>query len=339
MTTEAGSVENSHHPSSEGASPLFAAITPNSNLWIQAEQVDLEFDGELLIPKANMAAYKQIYALEGWLRRICLTLWMGEFGNAWIDKLNPNLRRTLESRVRRNQQRLYLGAESHDDLIWQATHSELLSLLTADDVAPSMQPLIGIDSDFLKRKLDEVREIRNLLAHNRALSSRTHVILSGLLASLVEAVDAFKLHILYGSTDILDHNHWIGARLDLLMERNDWSKFQALVARKGKFIEYVSLPVAPYDKWPDARLLLEAFREHLDGIVAFCLNKSGNEFIVLTPERLAAKSQESLCDAFARNPRVWSKVPFAAQEPRFICSPKIWFYENRSPLDVLPLGI
>ena len=244
---------------------------------------------------------------------------------------------TLESRVRRNQQRLYLGAESHDDLIWQATHGELLSLLTADDVAPLIRPLMGIDSEFLKRKLDEVREIRNLLAHNRALSSRTHVILSGLLASLEEAVDTFKLHILYGSTDIMDHNHWIGERLDLSMKGNDWKKFQAFVARKGKFIQYVSLPVAPYDKWPDARLLLEAFREHLDGIVAFCLNKSGDEFIVLTPDCLSIASQESLCDAFARNPSVWSQVPFTAQAPRFICSPKIWFYENRSPLDVLPL--
>lgn len=301
------------------------------------ENVDLEFDGELLVPKANMIAYKQIYALEGWLRRICLTLWMGEFGSAWIDKLNPHLRRTLESRVRRNQQRLYLGAESHDDLIWQATHSELLALLTADDIASSVQPLIGIDGDFLKSKLDEVREIRNLLAHNRALSGRTHVILRGLLASLEEAVDTFKLRILYGSTDILDEGHWLEARLSQLMEGNDWSKFQAFVARKGKFMEYVSLPVAPFDKWPDARLLLQAFRKHLDGIVAFCLNKSGDEFVILAPECLAIKSQELLCDTFARNPRVWTKTPFIDQSPRFVCSPKIWFYDNRSPLDVLSI--
>ena len=41
--------------------------------------------------------------------------------------------------------------------------------------------------------------------------------------------------------------------------------------------------------------------------------------------------QAALCDTFAHNPSIWTYVPFVDQPPRFICSPKIWFYENRTP--------
>jgi hypothetical protein len=289
--------------------------------------LELEFDGELLVPRINWAAYRQIYTLEGWLRRICLAAWMGRFGSDWKEEIDSNLRKSLESRVGRNQQRLYLGAESHDDLIWQATHSELLRLLVAESVVTSIRSLTGVDSDFLKYKLNEIREIRNLLAHNRALSSRTHVILSGALASLEEAVDMFKTEILYGPSDIIDDEIWA---------ESGNKPFQAFIARRGSFIEYVCLPVEHPGRWPDARLLLHAYRDHLDDIVAFCLNKTGDEFLVLTPSALVDESRHSLRNTFAGNPHVWTNVPFESQQPRFVCSPKIWFYENRSPLSVMP---
>jgi hypothetical protein len=64
---------------------------------------DLEFDGEMLVPRINLVVYRQIYALEGWLRRICLAAWMGSFGSAWTQELDPTLRKTLEARVQRNR--------------------------------------------------------------------------------------------------------------------------------------------------------------------------------------------------------------------------------------------
>lgn len=292
----------------------------------------LEFDGEMLVPRDNLVAYRQIYTLEGWLRRICLAAWMATFGTEWTKALESRLRRTLESRVRHNREKLYLGAESHDDLIWQATYAELVRMLVADSVADEIQSLTGSSSAFLKTKLDDIRDIRNLLAHNRAFSERTRTILSGLLASLEEAVNTFKSHVLYGPIQILDdEDGWLGSRLAQLLEGNDWSRFQAFVARRGEFIEYVSLPVDRHGDWPDAGALLQTFRDHLNGIVAFSLNKTGSEFAVVTPTVLARESHEALCDAFAKNPNVWTSVPFETQQPRFVCSPKIWFYENQPP--------
>lgn len=292
---------------------------------------DLEFEGELLVSRINLIAYRHIYTLEGWLRRICLAAWMSRFGGSWVEELDAKLTKVLESRTRQNRRRLYLGAESHDDLIWSATHAELLQLLAADAVAESIRDLSGADAAFLTVKLDEIREIRNLIAHNRALSHRTHTILAGLLASLEDVVDTFKQRVLYGPSEILGDDGWLEVHLEALLIGNDWSKFQAFVAQRGSFIYYASLPVRPFDRFPDARLLLKAFEDHIDNIVAFCLNKSCNEYIVLTPRVLAAEDHYAICDAFAKNPAVWTNTPFEDQPPRFICSPKIWFYENVGP--------
>ncbi|MFD8795702.1 hypothetical protein [Streptomyces vinaceus] len=293
---------------------------------------ELEFSGELLIPTINMSAYRQIYEVEAWFRRICLTAWMGTFGNSWTQHIDSSLRKNLESRAKRNRQRLYFGAESQDDLIWTATQGELLRLLTAESVSDSVLSLTGADSEFLRGKLDEIREIRNILAHNRALTRRAHTILAGLLASLEEAVETFRANILYGPMEILDDgDEWLGSHLAGLLRGNDWSKFQAFVAGHGDFIGYTSLPVQRVGSWPDADLLLHAFQDHLDHIVAFCLNKTGDEFTVLAPRNLPQSVQFALCEKFSANPHVWTGVHFSAQSPKFVCSPKIWFYENNSP--------
>ena len=296
------------------------------------DELDLEFDGELLVPRLNLVAYHQIYALEGWLRRLCLTVWMCEFGDRWIDEIDPSIRRTLVTRSERNRRRLYLGAESHTDLIWETTHGELIKLLTSDKVAGRTTAMTGAEPVFIQAKLDEIREIRNLLAHNRALSRKTHVILAGLLASLEDMVDSFKRDILYGPPTILDgRSEGLGSYFDHLLKGNNWSKFQAFVALRGDLVEFVSLPVERDGSWPDAKKLLQAFHHHLYGIVAFCLNKSGNEFSVVIPIAMGDDFHHALADTFTKNPSVWSTVDFEGQEARYVCSPKIWFYENRAP--------
>jgi hypothetical protein len=296
------------------------------------DELDLEFDGELLVPRVNLIAYRQIYALEGWLRRICLTVWMGNFGESWVDEMDPGLRKALETRAERNRRRLYLGAESHSDLLWETTHAELLKLVTAEKVADRVRDLTGAGPAFLQVKLDEIRDIRNLLAHNRALSRKTHVILAGLLASLEDVVDTFKQRVLYGSSDILrEGDGGLGDHFEHLMQGNDWSKFQAFVAMRSDFVEYVSLPVERGGSWPDAKRLIDAFQKHLNGILSFCLNKSGDELIILTPRAMDDEFHRSLAATFVKNPNVWTGASFEEQSPQFVCSPKIWFYENQAP--------
>ena len=295
----------------------------------------LEYSEELLIPRINTIAYRQIYILETWLRRICLSAWMSSRGENWQDGLDSRLASTLRTRVHHNRQRIYLGAENDGELIWQATHGELIRLLAAEQIADQIEKLTGVKSDFLVRKIDEVREIRNLLAHNRALAQRTYVILSGLLASLEEAVDHFRRSVLYGPSSILMENDGdeLGIYLDEKLHGNDWKKFQAFVSRKGDFVELTCLPVAPFDRVVDVKQLLRAFSEHISIIIAFCLNKLGDEYIILTSRNLPRERHFALCDTFVKNPNVWTKIEYVDQEPRDVCSPKVWFYENNSPFD------
>ncbi|QDO05146.1 hypothetical protein [Streptomyces sp. S1D4-23] len=53
--------------------------------------------------------------------------------------------------------------------------------------------------------------------------------------------------------------------------------------------------------------------------------------LIVAPDELDEDSQAGLCRAFAANPDVWTEVPYEEQHPRFICSPKMWIYENQSP--------
>jgi len=310
-----------------------SATIPSATITPVTDGLDLEFDGELLVPRLNLVAYRQIYALEGWLRRICLTAWMSRYGDSWLNEMQPGLRSALETRAERNRRRLYLGAESHSDLLWETTHSEILRLMVAEKVVDGMRDLTGAEPAFLHAKLDGIRDIRNLLAHNRALSRKTHIILAGLLACLEDAVDTFKRNVLYGPSDILGGDDGgLGSHLDNLLEDNDWSRFQAFVALRGNFVEYVSLPVDRDGSWPDAKCLLLTFNDYLNGIVAFCLNKTGDEFIILTPRTMADEFHYSLAETFSRNPNVWTDTGFEEQPPQFVCSPKIWFYENEVPV-------
>lgn len=296
---------------------------------------DIEFEGELLIPRLNVVAYRHIYVFENWLRRICLAGWMAQHGSDWPAEIAPALHKRLLSRVTHNQKRLYLGAESHDDLIWQATHAELSDMLAEDSVAESIKKLTGVSGGHLKKELSEVREVRNLLAHNRAFSEKTLRLLDELLASLDQVVQAFKHSVLYGESDILSADSQLGGQLADLLVDNDWSRFQAFVARSGEFIQYVSLPVERDSAdWPDAQRLLQVYDDCLDGIISFCLNKSGSEYTILTPRVLPSWYHSRICATFARNPEMWTTTRFEEQEIRYVTSPKIWFYEKASPFGV-----
>ncbi|WP_306366324.1 hypothetical protein [Nocardiopsis sp. CC223A] len=302
----------------------------------------LEFSDEILTPEINFIAYRKIYVLETWVRRLCLAAWMAEFGNEWVDQIDSNLRSKLETRAKRNAKRVYLGAESSSDIIWETTHHELISLISDRTVEKTVRELTGHESAFLGGKLDEVREIRNLLAHNRAISERTYTILIGLLASLEEAIDCFRFDLLYKNGEILGFSHPednqtipLESELASIVE-NAWQqhgggRFQAFVERGAKHYKYVCLPVDRNGSFPNTRSLIENFSEYIDFITAFCLNKSGDEFFIVTPKCITGTTQMEICRKFSSNFSAWGNVMFENQHPRYACSPKIWFYENRKP--------
>jgi hypothetical protein len=295
------------------------------------EATDLDFYGEMLIPKINADVYYAIYEFENWLRRICLTAYMVKYGEEWSVKLQ-----SLNSRGRaeRPKDLSYLGVDSTDNLIWAATFGELERLILESSVWDHVYELTHFPKDKLSAKLSELREIRNILAHNRALSSKTAIIVEGLSSSLEHIVTSFKQQVLYNSTREIENAELDAVQYFLSKTReNDWSRFQPVLFHDDRFFELVSLPAGSGPPYSSARKLLTAYEDVLDSVIAFLINKDGGEYGILLPRRISTDKMQCAIDIFVLNQDVWTSKKFIEQNPEYACHPKIWFYENGVPID------
>lgn len=292
----------------------------------------LEFRDEMLIPKINSDLYLTLYEIENWLKRICLTAYVLKHGSHWINSISTESKDKFKSRCNASHELLYLDTQMDDNLIWMSTLGELSRLLLDDSVAPFVEELTGFSKDRLKHKLDEIRKIRNLLAHNRALSETTAEILQGIIASFKVAVDNFKHYFLYESDYIFskeDISDAVNVHFQARMEGNDWSSFQAFVARTKYFYSLTSLPVKPLGYFVSASKLLYEYKGEMANILAFTINKQMAEYSVLIPKSIEKERAIKVVDAFLRKSDVWTKKSYVRQHPKYVCNPKIWFYENR----------
>ena len=289
------------------------------------------FANELLLPRRNAEAYQRIYEAETWLRRICLTAYMVAFGRTWDAEIPGPVRARLVRRVDQNRRRRYLGGEDSDDLIWLSTQGELSQLPNFEGVGPEVQDVCGVEPAHITTQLEIMREIRNVLAHNRALGDRAHRILDGAVAALEYPLHEFKMRFLYTTTfSIQMAANTLGGRLDELVAARR-RPMQAFMASGHGCIELVSLPVAPFGRYPDARALIRSFAGVLDAIIAFGINKTADEYHVLMPSCLTPEDQDVIVSMFASDQDVWTREPFEEQAIGFACHPKVWYYENRTP--------
>lgn len=292
----------------------------------------LEFRDEMVIPKINSELYLALYEIENWLKRICLTAYVLKHGAHWINSISTESKVKFKSRCNVSHELLYLDTQMDDNLIWMSTLGELSRLLLDDSAAPFVEELTGFSKERLKHKLDEIREIRNLLAHNRALSETTAKILQGIIASFRMAVDNFKHYFLYEFGDIFseeDISDVVNVHFQAGMEGNDWSSFHAFLARSKYFYSLTCLPVEPFGRFVSASKLLHEYVGEMAKILAFTLNKQGDEYSVLIPKSIEKERAITVVDAFLRKSDVWTKKSYVTQHPKYVCNPKIWFYENR----------
>lgn len=292
----------------------------------------LEFRDEMVIPKINSDLYLALYEIENWFKRICLTAYVLKHGSHWINSISTESKVKLKSRCNASHKLLYLDTQMDDNLIWMSTLWELSRLLLDDSAAPFVEELTGISKERLKHKLEEIREIRNLLAHNLALSETTAKILQGIIASFKVAVDNFKHNFLYEFGNIFseeDISDAVNVHFQAGMEGNNWSSFQAFLARTKYFYSLTCLPAEPFGRFVSASKLLYEYKGEMADILAFTLNKQGDEYSVLIPKSIEKEQAIRVVDAFLRKSDVWTKKTYVRQHPKYVCNPKIWFYENR----------
>jgi len=299
--------------------------------------MSLEFREEMLIPRINGEVYFKIYELENWLRRICLTAYMKEFGAEWISHIPVQLLASIKNRSKQNEDLFYFDLGKDDNLIWAATQGELKTLLLEDAIAHHIKALTGFSKSTLSQKLDELKGIRNILAHNKALTNTAITIITGVIASLMQGVKHFKNRVLY--TDLKSGDEptdTVFSYFNEKMERNDWGKFQAVAFLKGDIYELACWPGPNQDDngiYPSASKLLEIYKDVLDNILAIAINKRGGEYTVLFTQKINNGAIKRIINLFIKVPDVWTQTSFEEQNPKFVCNPKIWFYENQRSIE------
>lgn len=308
--------------------------------------MSLEFKDEMLVPSINGEVYFQVYEIENWYRRICLTAFMKAFGTDWINHIPSSVLNSFRSKFDKSQELLHLDLQGDDNLIWMTTHGELIQLLSHNDIASQVRSLTGFTSASLSQKLDELRYIRNTLAHNRAFSETTLVIVRGIIASLMQGVRVFKRQVLYSNYSESLMGKTLLFKDESGLFDNEVSQYFAMReskynSRRNQFYislskdiySFVSLPVDRNGIYPSAARLLEAYRSAVEYILAFTLNKTGTEYCVLVPTATPNDKIMRVIDVFIPEPRIWTDTEFEKQNPKYICNPKIWFYESNRPLE------
>ncbi|KXO03085.1 hypothetical protein AYK81_28760 [Bacillus thuringiensis] len=109
----------------------------------------LEFNREMIIPTITCEDYYSIYELENWIRRICLSTYIIEFGSRWYEEIPIKVFEKLKHQSKKNSDLKYLEAEDDTNLIWCATLGQLVILLKHERIGLRLEKIIG----YKKNKL------------------------------------------------------------------------------------------------------------------------------------------------------------------------------------------
>lgn len=298
------------------------------------------FRDELPVPTTNITIYEQLYVLEQWFRRVALAGLMAPYGSTWKSALPSELMGDLKRRLKQLEGRVHLDCENSDNVIWLLTLDELRQVLLTDSTWPSVKRLTGLSRGLLESKLDELREIRNVVSHNRATTENTLVILNGLNASLRSGIAQFKDEFLYPTNgawkqdpDTDSVEGLVPSLFAELEDGNDWSSFQPMLSESTLYFSLTSLPTEPF-AYLNVNRFLEKMKDCERGILALLLNKTGAEFTLTWPKAVTDPEHDQIVRFFfsCRHPH-WTDTEYHNQRVSAICNPRVWFYENARPED------
>lgn len=299
----------------------------------------VSFWEELPIPDANLSIYREVYAIEQWLRRVAYAALMARYGANWRGTLKPELASNLKQRLRQLDGRVYLDCENSDNAIWLLTLDELQELLLADSNWPTVRELTRLSQQVVTSKLSEIREIRNVIGHSRAVGGQAELLTRAAASALRTGIDAFKNQLLYdsasdihlGSPDDYEEDG-VPARFASLTVNNDGSVFQPMLSESKYFYALTRLPCGPYDDFLGIRQFLAHLGPIRHDILAVLVNKMGVEFTLVWPKASSEATHSRVMDFFfSKHDVAWISVSYDRQSTAAVCDPAIWFYENQIP--------
>jgi hypothetical protein len=276
------------------------------------------------LPEINLVIYRRIYVIEQWLRRIALAALMARYGSRWSDAIPTDIGKNIKSRLAALRNRVAFDTENSDNAIWCLTLDELNTLLIYDKIWPFVKALTGFDRPELRARLDEMREIRNVIGHNRAGTDYTGKIFEAIDESLTSGIEQFRDTLLYdfgGSQQSGDlEDDAVGARF--YADRSPLGREQ--LARDEHF--YYAHVLSPEG---GVALNLGDLLEHFDDVrrtvLAFLVNRQSiGEYTVVWPRSAHPDEHAGVLRGFATYAPSSGK-PYEEQNPKYVCHPKVWF--------------
>ena len=159
------------------------------------------------------------------------------------------------------------------------------------------------------------------------------------LVELLRASWSARRDLIYGSEAIWsvtpqeNREPFWSATLDIARQHEDTlsemcSVYQSFVSESPYWLSLVCLPAIRKSPYVDAAMLLHTYRRWLPEIIAFTLNKTGDEYCILVPNAGDSRQAFEILSRFSADPDVWTRTPYTSQPAAFACHPQIWFYEN-----------
>jgi hypothetical protein len=298
------------------------------------------FWGELPIPSANLQIYREIYYVEQWLRRIAYAALLAKHGSNWRGTLPEELALSLKKRLRQLNGRVHFDCENSDNAIWLLTLDELQGLLLTDTTWPIVKQLTNFSQQVLKSKLSEIREIRNVVGHNRAAGAQTVLIAEAAAASLRVGINNFRNELLYedkpkihlGAPFEENPVEGVPTLYSRFRESAGSDDLQSMFSESEFFFALTRLPVEPFDTYLAVRPFLERFQPLAHDALAILVNKLGDELTLIWPKNSSEDVHQRVLRFFFENHAyAWTTTPYELQSTSAICNPWIWFYENEIP--------
>ncbi|MDO9465633.1 MAG: hypothetical protein Q7J67_10115 [bacterium] len=303
---------------------------------------------EVPFSKYNLLIYSELYVLENWLRRIIYTLLLAKFGKDWKGVIPEKILNDLKRRLKETRDRVYLDCENNDNVIWLTTLGELSQLFKLESIMPILKDITTYSGKLISSKIEDLGEIRNIIGHNRAIGKSTFEIYRGVLKTFNVLLKSFKNKII----------HMKGIKL--IRERDEYSVPSSIYFNiqnrhnKGKknseklealfidtpyfyFLWDIDEDKQKKEHYVNISTLLDLFGDLTEYIMAFFLQSIYDTdtmgvtgLRIAIPKNCDYKMLQKIYKTFLRScDSIWTdKRAYDEQEAKFVCHPKIWFYET-----------
>jgi hypothetical protein len=192
-----------------------------------------------------------------------------------------------------------------------------------------VRQLTNLPQGILESKISEIREIRNVVGHNRAAGARTVLITEAAAASLRVGIDHFKRELLYDDDskihlgDVEEEPAEGAPAMYASMEASGkWNYFQSMLSESEFFFALTRLPFEPFGTYLAVKQFLERFQLLAHDALAVLVNETGDEFTLVWPKDSSDEVHYRVLKFFFdHHDYAWTETPYELQSPSAICNP------------------